>query len=180
MRREKILNRDGFYAAVVDNNVLMHREVIEQGPSVLTGPLQSRGDGDAVRLLDLACGGMPVSIAEIMDGFPHLNFHYAGVDINPDQIESARGFRFSANVKAVDLREGSAWNLSGLDLAGSFDCVFIGLNLHHGTPEEIAFLGSRIHALLVEDGGLLNHDWYRPNHEPYLRRAPRPLAEISR
>ncbi len=170
MRREKIFSRDGFYSFVVQSNVLLHRELIEQGTAILGTLLESRSNPDAVQVLDLACGGQPISIAEMMRRFPHQEFHYTGIDINPDQIASAEHFLFPDNVSRVILREGSAWDLSRLHLEASYDLVFIGMNLHHGTPEEIYFLGRQLHGLLAADGVLINHDWYRPSEEPYLRR----------
>jgi SAM-dependent methyltransferase len=170
MRTEKIFSKNGFYSFVVHSNVLLHREAIEHGTAILHKKFKSRDGSKAIRVLDLACGGLPISIAELMRRFPEQEFHYTGVDINPDQIEDARHFRFPDNVRGIELREGSAWDLSELNLAAPYDFVYIGLNLHHGTPEEIYFLACQLRHLLTDDGVLMNHDWFRPNEEPYVRR----------
>lgn len=170
MRREQLFSREGFYRFIVTSNVLLHREAIVAGADALGEYLRHRSGEGRVRVLDLACGGEPVTISALMERFPETVFEYTGVDINPDQIALAGEFAFPANVARVELLEGSAWDLRDLPLADDYDLVFMGMNLHHGTPEEIWFLASQIQGRLAEGGLFLNHDWFRPEGEPYLRR----------
>lgn len=170
MRREQLFSRDGFYSFVVESNVLLHREAIAQGGDLLAERLAARPADAPVRVLDLACGGMPITTAAWMRRFPERVFQYTGVDINPDQIEAAGRFAFPANVTVERLLEGSAWDLRGLALAPPYDLIYVGMNLHHGTPEEIHFLARQLPDLLAADGVFINHDWYRPADAPYQRR----------
>jgi SAM-dependent methyltransferase len=148
----------------------MHREAGAAARRVL-GALASAAPGRALRVLDLACGGWPLSIAEAMGSCTDQRFDYTGVDINPDQVESVRSlFRFPESVTRVRILEGNAWNLRKIGLEPGFDLVFSGLNLHHGTPEEIAFLARELLRLLAPGGCFLSHDVYRPEAARYRRR----------
>ncbi len=149
----------------------MHREATETGIEILNILSDQRKSGHPIRVLDLACGGLPIAIADMMECVSHAAFSYTGIDINPDQVELAsKYFQFSDNVQHVDLIEGNAWDLHSLDLEGTFDMIFTGFNLHHGTPEEIDYLMAHVHMILDDEGIFLNHDWYRPDHKPYERR----------
>ncbi len=171
MRREELFNRDGVYSTLVTCNLLMHREATETGIGFLKILSDQRKANRPIRVLDLACGSLPVAIADMMERVPHARFSYTGVDINPDQVELAsRYFRFSDNVRCADFIEGNAWDLHRLNLKGPYDMIFTGFNLHHGTPEEIDFLMVQVDTLLAGDGIFLNHDWYRPDEEIYVRR----------
>jgi SAM-dependent methyltransferase len=170
MRREALFSRSGFYRFLLDTNALMHREARAAARRVLV-ELHAAAPGRALRVLDLACGGWPLSIAEAMGSCVDQCFDYTGVDINPDQVESARSlFRFPETVTQVRILEGNAWDLDPLGLEPGFDLVFSGLNLHHGTPEEIAFLARELLRLLEPGGRFLSHDVYRPESADYRRR----------
>lgn len=171
MREEQLFSKQGFYAFVVQSNVLLHKEAIERGRAVLGHLLCNRKPNETIRILDLACGGEPISISAMMQHFPQLKFDYTGIDINPDQTEQARHhFVYPDNVSGVRIIEGNAWApcFSGLDVR--YDIIFMGMNLHHGTPEEIHYLATQIDTLLADDGSFINHDWFRPDDQPYLRR----------
>lgn len=171
MRREKLFSNDGFYPFIVESNVLLHREAIEAARYLFELLLKKRMPEQPVTVLDLACGGEPVVIAQIMASFPDRRFHYTGIDINPDQVEQARsGFQFPKNVIEVRIMEGNAWDFRATELVRKYDVVFMGLNLHHGTPEEIYYLATRIADLIADDGLFINHDCFRPDDQPYLRR----------
>lgn len=170
MRREALFNRSGFYRFLLETNVLMHREATATASRVLAD-LASAVGPRPLRVLDLACGGWPLSIAEAMAALPGQQFTYVGVDINPDQVESARNlFRFPDAVIEVSILEANAWDLGPLRLEAGFDLVFSGLNLHHGTPEEIDFLARELWRRLAPHGYFLSHDVYRPERTPYRRR----------
>ena len=171
MRREKLFSNHGFYPFIVDSNVLLHRQAVDQGRIAVERLLKQRDPQEPVHVLDLACGGEPVAIANIMAHFSDRRFHYTGVDINPDQIEQARSwFKFSHNVKQVILGEGNAWDFHPAESGRKYDLIFMGLNLHHGTPEEVYYLATRIDQLMANEGIFVNHDCFRPDHEPYFRR----------
>lgn len=170
MRREPLFNRDGFYSFVVQSNALLHREAIETGIAALRALFCASEDKRHLSVLDLACGGEPVAIAEILSAFPECRFDYHGIDINPDQVRSARDFAFPANVPSVRIDEGSAWDLADLPCDHSYDLVFMGMNLHHGTPEEILFLAGQLRGVMSAHGVFMNHDWFRPDNKPYQRR----------
>lgn len=171
MRREKLFSKDGFYSFIVQSNALLHHEAVEYGRRVVAQLLALRGTDEPVSILDLACGGEPISIAEIMRHFPHQRFHYTGIDINPDQVEHARTrFIYPDNTEQVRVIEGNAWDLQASGLTDSYDIVFMGLNMHHGTPEEIYYLAAQLAVLIKDDGVFINHDWYRPDDQPYVRR----------
>jgi len=169
MRREPLFNRDGFYGFVVRSNVLLHREAMGAAERVLRAVL-ARGAVSEVRLLDLACGAQPVIPTHLMRAFPHVAFRYQGVDINADQVAGARRHPFPANAVDVHVHEGSAWDLADQPLAGPFDLVCMGMNLHHGTPEEIHLLLTQVRERLADHGAFFDHDWFRPPGEPYQRR----------
>jgi SAM-dependent methyltransferase len=174
MRRERLFSQGGFYAFLVESNVLMHREAAEQGTRIVHRWLVGRHEERPLRVLDLACGGMPVTIDRIMGSLYPRPCAYTGIDINPDQIAEARSYPFAENVVSVDLREGNAWDLGELTTERPWDLIFSGMNLHHGTPEELAYLAREVAAVLAEDGLFIDHDWFRPSEAPYRRRPQDP------
>ncbi len=176
MRREALFSRSGYYRFLLDTNALMHREARAAAFRVL-GELTAAAPDRRLRVLDLACGGWPLSIAEAMGRCADRRFEYTGVDINPDQVESARAlFRFPDSVTEVRILVGNAWDLGPLGLEPGVDLAFSGLNLHHGTPEEIEFLAWELLRLLAPGGRFLSHDVYRPEADRYRRRpAVNPL-----
>lgn len=170
MRREALFNQGGFYSFVVKSNALLHREAIETGIAALRMLKCTAETARPLAVLDLACGGEPIAIAEILAAFPECQFEYHGVDINPDQVQAARTFAFPPNVRNVQVDEASAWDLSTLDTERSYDLVFMGMNLHHGTPEEILYLAGQLRSVMSARGVFMNHDWFRPDDKPYQRR----------
>ena len=66
MRREALFSRSGFYRFLLDTNALMHREASDTARRVL-GEMSASTPGRARRVLDLACGGWPLSIAEAIN-----------------------------------------------------------------------------------------------------------------
>jgi ubiquinone/menaquinone biosynthesis C-methylase UbiE len=171
MRREELFNQDGVYSAIVKHNLLMHHEATEVGTRILKTLFEGRPENKPINVLDLACGGLPISIADMMARVSGRVFSYTGIDINPDQVALADNFfQFSDNVCHANLLEANAWDLKTLELQPPFDIIFTGLNLHHGTPEEIDYLMTQVSDLLDESGIFLNHDWYRPDMEVYIRR----------
>ncbi len=177
MRREALFNRDGFYSFVVQSNALLHGEAVKTGIEAVRAAFCSEQLRPGISVLDLACGGEPLAIADILAAFPQCRFDYHGVDINPDQVHAAREFAFPANVVNVRIDEGSAWDLQDLPLRRSYDLVFMGMNLHHGTPEEILFLARQLRGVMSSRALFLNHDWFRPDDEPYYRRPDHDPAE---
>ena len=172
MRREKLFNRSGFYGFLLETNVLLHREAAEAGIAALASVLDLWPEEETVSVLDLACGGWPVTIAEIMEAFPDYSFFYTGVDINPDQVALAgEAFSFPDNVVETRIIEGNAWELDPLKVDDSYQLIFSGMNLHHGTPEEIYYIGLQLRERLGAGGIVLSHDVYRPDSEVY---RPRP------
>lgn len=172
MRREQLFSAGGFYGFLVQSNVLLHREAVERGVEVLTRYLHGRADHRPIPVLDLACGGEPVSFAAMLARFPAYAFGYTGIDVNPDQVAAARRFAFPPNVQPARLVEGSAWDLRALP-DGAFEVAFMGMNLHHGTPEEVRFLARGLARVLTPGGVFFDHDWFRPDDEPYVRRPDR-------
>ena len=172
MRREGLFSRSGFYGFLLRSNVLLHREAAATGIVTLASVLDLWPEDEVVSVLDLACGGWPVSIAEIMGAFPRFAFSYTGIDINPDQVALAGGeFPFPDNLVQTRLIEGNAWELDALQVNDRYQFIFSGMNLHHGTPEEIHFLGLLLRERLGAGGVIFSHDVYRPDSEPY---RPRP------
>jgi SAM-dependent methyltransferase len=173
MRREALFSRSGFYGFLLESNVLLHREATRDVIVALETVLTGYDNSQTVPVLDLACGGWPVAIADVMAAFPKIHFQYTGVDINPDQVAmAASSFPFPDNVTATSLIEGNAWDLDELDLDPGYFLIFSGMNLHHGTPEEIAHLGHQIKKRLLPGGRFVSHDVYRPDNAVYL---PRPM-----
>jgi len=168
MQREPLFSRDGFYRFVVRSNALLHRQAAAAAQRVVAAVLGCCGTTE-LRLLDLACGADPVIPAHVMGAFPGVAFHYHGIDINADQVAGARTYPFPANAATVRIDEGSTWNLEGPALWERYDLIFMGMNLHHGTPEEIHRLLQQLGALLAEHGIFFDHDWFRPEGEPYQR-----------
>jgi SAM-dependent methyltransferase len=172
MRREALFNRSGFYGFLLKSNVLLHREAAQAAIEALAPVLEGRDGDDPVPVLDLACGGWPVTISQVMAAFPDNRFTYTGIDINPDQVAlAANEFPFPDNVTESRIIEGNAWELGELQLDAGYPVVFSGMNLHHGTPEEIWYLGWQLRDLLAPGGVFFSHDVYRPDHEFY---RPRP------
>lgn len=166
-----MFSKGGFYSFVVESNALVHRETGLIGGRVVAEWLARREVPSTIKVLDLACGGMPITIADIMRQFGDVSFEYTGIDINPDQVRQTRdNFEFPHNVSVCTVVEGNAWDLGALQLNGPYDIIFSGMNFHHGTPEELYYVGKQIHTLLSEDGVFLSHDAYRPNGLPYIRR----------
>lgn len=173
MRREELFSRSGFYGFLLQCNVLLHREATQDAIEAARPVLARSDKNQPVAILDLACGGWPLAIADVMAAFPDIAFHYTGVDINPDQIAlAATAFPFPANVTAKCLLEGNAWQLDQLELAQAYPLIFSGMNLHHGSPEEVAYLGRQVQQRLLPGGRFISHDVYRPDNTPYF---PRPM-----
>jgi len=182
MKRERVFSKDGSYELCLSSNALMHREAAELGVELLGEVLKNydRTNKKTLHVLDLACGGMPVTLADILESFPEQQFSYTGIDINRDQTENLRNhFEFSDNVRSVTTITGTAWDLSQADvqphLREKYDIIFSGFNLHHGTPEELHFLARQLHALLDQRGVFFNVDEYRPNETVYVRRPDNSL-----
>ncbi len=176
MRREAMFSGERPYDILVASDVLQHGEAAIRVAAHLASIVESHSSPEPIKILDLACGRDPVITAAAVREHPGQRFAYIGVDINPQQIDLAHGVMFPGNVIAAELIEGSAWDLSHLAGRGPFDIVFVGLNWHHGTPEEIWFLAQQVRELLAPGGCLINHDCYRPESELYLRR-PRMAVE---
>ena len=171
MRREQLFSRTGYYRYLLNVNVLLHREAAEASIERLGALLDGRHSGQPMRVLDLACGGLPITIARVLEAFPDQAFQYTGIDVNPDQVELARKqYDFPPNVTRARIIEANAWDLEPLALEPGFELVYSGMNLHHGTPEEIAFLGTQLLKLLAARGLFISHDVYRPDTAPYRRR----------
>jgi len=171
MRREELFSRSGFYGFLLESNLLLHREAIRDAIEALRPVLAMRDKSLPVAVLDLACGGWPVAIADVMAAYPEYRFDYTGVDINPDQVAQAMVFPYPDNIIATHLIEGNAWELDRLALKQNYPLIFSGMNLHHGTLQEVAFLGRQLQHRLVPGGHFISHDVYRPDNTPYL---PRP------
>ncbi len=171
MRREELFSRSGFYGFLLESNVLLHREAARVALDAFRPVVLAQGS-KPVSVLDLACGGWPVTIAEVMAAFPHVEFQYTGIDINPDQVAlAANRFPFPENVVGCRIVEGNAWDLSALDVDDRYSIAFSGMNLHHGTPREVWFLGNQLKGRIQPGGLFFSHDVYRPDSEPY---RPRP------
>lgn len=173
MRREELFSRSGFYGFLLKINVLLHREATHDAIEAARPVLARWEKNQPIAVLDLACGGWPLAIADVIAAFPDRTFHYTGVDINPDQIALAEStFPFPANVTVKRLLEGNAWQLDELDLEPAYTLIFSGMNLHHGTPAEVAYLGRQVQHRLLPGGRFISHDVYRPDEAPYF---PRPM-----
>lgn len=177
MRREPAFSRGGAYQFTLEKNLGLHREAIAAAILILGKHFSRRLRGDAapknkkpLRVLDLACGGRPEVMAKVMARFVSQTFEYTGVDVNPDQVASCLQFDFPKNVASKKILEGNAWDLDSLPLKAKFDIVFIGLNTHHGSPEEIFALARHVFARLNAGGIFLNHDLFRPAKYPYVRK----------
>ncbi|MBI4667663.1 MAG: class I SAM-dependent methyltransferase [Elusimicrobia bacterium] len=170
MKREKIFSEGGYYSFIVKNNVVGHREaiaIVSQSVVKWLSPEQQ----SPIRVLDLACGGEPLTISCIMSRFNKIFFDYTGIDINPDQVAMAQRYNgYPANVRNITILQGNAWQLADLKLDRIYDLIYSGLNFHHATPEELLFLGKSLRPLLAPKGIVINHDIYRPQAVSYLRR----------
>lgn len=170
MKHEKAFSRDGFYRFVLEANLMLHQNVAESGRRVISRWLRTNDSKGAIRILDLACGGAPVSICNMTRHFDTFQFDYTGIDINPDQIVAAKKFDYPSNFRNIELHEGNAWNFGDLVQGNLYDIVFSGMNLHHGVPEEILAVMMQIRSVLLPGGLLISHDFFRPETEAYLRR----------
>ena len=171
MRKEKLFSKDGCYSRVVKSNALFHREAIIHGVNVIKTVIENNNANKAISVLDLACGAEPISITQMLSHFPEIKFNYTGIDINPDQVEFAQHhFSYPENIDETHIYEGNAWDPIPSLQEDKYDIIFMGLNLHHGTPEEVYYLATQISKLLNSQGIYLNHDVYRPNDQPYQRR----------
>jgi SAM-dependent methyltransferase len=174
MRREALFSRSGFYGFLLKSNVLLHREATLDAIEAVRPVLAMCDKSQPVTVLDLACGGWPLTIADVLAAYPDIAFHYTGVDINPDQVAlAATAFPFPDNVTEKRLIEGNAWELDRLDLERAYPLIFSGMNIHHGTTQEVAYLGLQLQQRLMPGGRFISHDVYRPDNTPYL---PRPAV----
>ncbi len=170
MKNERAFSRAGFYKFVLDANLMLHNNVAEAGRQVLSQWLFRKEKSSAISILDLACGGAPVSICRMTEFFISYQFEYTGIDINPDQIDSARSFSYPTNYRSVQLQEGNAWDFVPLTGGARFDIIFSGMNIHHGTPGELFVLLRQIREALAPGGIFLSHDFFRPASFAYLKR----------
>lgn len=171
MHKEPVFNKGGAYRLVVEKNLGLHQEAIAMATPIVSKFLSpTPKKKNVVRVLDLACGGYPLIIAKIMAHFSSHTFEYTGVDVNSDQLDACRQFSFSSNVIVKKIIEGNAWDLKTLLLDKKMDIIFIGLNTHHGTLEEISYLTQQIFRHLKKKGLFFNHDLFRPSQYPYLKK----------
>src|SRR3990167_5545250 len=99
MKNERVFSAGGFYSFVVKSNALLHSGATSAGKKIIGQWLCKRPPTKPLRVLDLACGSLPISISEIMGSFGGHTFNYTGVDINPDQVRLAiNEFKFPQNV----------------------------------------------------------------------------------
>jgi SAM-dependent methyltransferase len=178
MKDERFFDADGFYQFLVEKNVLLHKEAVKFGIDAVTAMLAKQEAKPQITVLDLACGGAPLSICKILEKFPDVCVSYRGLDINSGQVRLAQSFSYPANFCGVNVVEGDAWDLSNIE-SGSIDIIFTGLNLHHGSPGELYVLAREIRRTLQNDGVFINHDMYRPKNETYLRRPDYNLQDAA-
>jgi len=169
MQHARVFSKGGSYQEIVDSDMLLHKEVIATAISSLSNWLKSDQQPAMLRILDLACGGLPIVPSALMKAFPDRHFDYCGIDINSDQIADAKSHKFSPNV-TPRLMQGDSWDPSTWSDCGPFDIVYIGLNIHHAVPEELEYLAQQLHTLIRMGGIFINHDFFRPTKYPYLRR----------
>lgn len=175
MKNERAFSRQGFYRFVLDANLMLHQNVADAGKSILSDWLSSQTQsiasqpGKNYSILDLACGGAPVSICRMTESLP-ASFEYSGIDINPDQVESARNYTFPLNYKSIRIIEGNAWDFLPVAGGQKFDIIFSGMNLHHGIAEELFTLFAQVRQALNPGGLFLSHDFFRPHGEGYIQR----------
>jgi SAM-dependent methyltransferase len=171
MKEEKFFDADGFYQFIVESNCILHREGVEYGRKAVEELVGNLNHDQEIKVLDLACGGNPISICQVLSFFKEVSFSYTGIDINPGQVKLASTqFKFPENIKQVDILEGDAWNFPESILKSKYDIVFTGLNLHHGSPCELFVLFKRILRILNPNGVFINHDMYRPVDKTYIIR----------
>lgn len=168
MRNEKLFSRQGFYSFVIKANAALHKEAAENIIQIILS--SGRYINKKISILDLACGGEPIIMKSVMSYFPKTEFCYTGIDINPDQVSSARFYKYPENVRDINIIEGNAWDFLGLVNNNKFDVVFTGLVTHHAIPEELHLLVSQIYDALNLGGVYFNHDFFRSSEIIYLRR----------
>lgn len=173
MHKEQLFSDGGYYRFLLDSNVLLHREAVAATNAVLSDWLTRRGNSETLRVLDLACGGMPIAVCEALAKLAPRHIAYTGIDINADQVRTARVFAHPSNIVDWRIIEGSAWELPEAVLGRHFDIVYSGMNLHHATAEELQFLAQQLRRVLAPDGVFISHDVYRPERERYV---PRPAV----
>jgi hypothetical protein len=182
MKREKVFSEGGYYSFIIQSNCLMHDESIALGTITVGKWLQKYSGKRSCKLLDLACGGIPISTIEIMESFPEIDFRYTGIDINPDQVNHAQtAVDFPANVSSVNIIEGNAWDVGGM--SEKFDIIFSGLNFHHGIVDELYSVACQIDTILNQGGFVFSHDEFRPDDAQYIERPavnPEPPFESFR
>eukprot|EP00906_Rhabdomonas_costata_P015093 RCo021664 len=168
----QIFQKMGSYAALVHTNALLHREAVDTVCREVTSRFP-QSEAAPLKVLDLACGGEPLSVAAALARLSPAQFEYTGVDLCADQVQKARGFRFPANVVRAEVLQGSAWVLGPVLPKGEqYDIVFCGLNTHHGTPEENYFLATELRRVLRAGGVFINHDVFRSPEYPHYERKP--------
>lgn len=170
MKQEKAFSKNGAYSFILDSNLLLHKQVSSTGRTYLQSWLQAFPKDRVLNILDLACGGEPRSISDMIEPITDRKFKYTGIDINPDQVNSARAFKYASNLVQTTIFEGNAWDFTHLKLEDSYEIIFTGMNLHHGTPEEVYCLLVQCKSKLSAGGIFINHDFYRPASYSYLRR----------
>ncbi|MFA4971036.1 MAG: class I SAM-dependent methyltransferase [bacterium] len=163
MKNEKVFSNGGFYQVVLTSNALLHTEAAKIGTNIVSKWLRTQHNSEPVRILDLACGGTPYTVLQIINGNDDYKFEYCGIDINPDQVAKAsQTLECLKNVIRFEVLEGDIWNISALNLDRKFDLIFVGMNLHHGSSSQIKDLFIRMIPHFAASGLFLNHDLYKP------------------
>lgn len=172
MERESIFNSGGAYNLVVRENIMLHREASLALSRVFKNWSQGLGSVNRpLNVLDLACGGSPVTISALMHTLPDRSFIYTGIDINEDQVRQAKDiWSYPSNVTQVDILKGNAWTPETLGFNQKFDVIFSGLNFHHAIPEELLYLVHALRPLCAQQAIVLSHDIYRPDVFAFVRR----------
>ncbi len=90
----------------------MHDEITALGTRIFKTFFENSTFDRPIKVLDLACGGTPVSVSDMIENVEQAQFSYAGIDINPDQVGCApQLFQFSDNVFHTHFLEANAWDL---------------------------------------------------------------------
>ena len=210
MRREAFFSGDSPYDVMLRVNLLLHDEAATLVTRRLEALSRRRPDDHVIEILDLACGvplTIVDAVENLPDrrfGYTGVDIHPDQVRKArelpmPGNVVASRIINGSAwdlthlanpARRTQSMRRtrqpGTSDRHAQLKRAGhgalptTYDFVFVGMNLHHGTPEEIWLLATQLRSLLAPDGCLTNHDCYRPEGVAYVRRPATTLEDGKR
>lgn len=177
------------YESVVRVDSSMHQAAAETITPVVADWYRQRERRFGASVVDLGCGGQPVTAFHIFDALSRSNvselakakFRYTGVDIKKEPLAQLAQQKFPENVSQVRSIEANAWDRFEMQrkyLPLGIDLLLSNLHLHHGTPESVYQMAHFFRLRMAVGALWMAHVVVMPDGQPYLRRPEDPAQAM--